>query len=358
MTSPGGGGGGGGNNGYTGPGKGLVLVFDLDQTLIDSHGSIMDEVINKAIPQNKRDELIDKALNKRLIEEILRPASRLRGDPNNKVDAICLLTNNSDRNYVSEICKYLHKLLKSPGVFERVRGIPETGDPDFPLASSGENYFFDYIMVRQHSSRPKSGNPPKRLRDVEFMLNALRKNTNDLERRTFFFDDMLPTHIINMELTQKGYPDHYIIIKGCEGDGSGGFKSGSGDCSVYTPVTEAFKRGVPYSPPVQYPQSGSSTAQRYDQNEEDRKNAEEESRALEFMRAARATMKPTAAVKPSGLSLLFKPPPSGGSNETAAAAAKPAANSRAKAYEGGRRYKKTKKYRYKNKKSKKTRRRH
>jgi hypothetical protein len=342
MSSAGaGGGGGGGNNGYTGPGRGLVLVFDLDQTLIDSHGSIMDEVINKAMPQNKKDELIDKALNKRLVEEVLRPASRLRGDPN-KVDAICLLTNNSDRNYVFEICKYLHKLLKSPGAFESVRRIPAIGDPDFPEANSGENYFFDYIMVRQHSSRPKWGNPAKRLRDVEFMLNALKKSTNDLERRTFFFDDMLPTHVINMELTQKGYPDHYTIIKNCEGDGSGGFITGIGDCSDYTPVTEAFRRGVPYSPPVQYAQSAPSTAQSYDQNEQ------EERQASEFMRAARATMKPT---KPSGLSLLFNPPSSGGSTAATAAAAA-AANQRAQAYEGGRRYKKTKKFRYKNKNKK------
>jgi hypothetical protein len=345
-------GGGGGNNGYTGPGKGLVLVFDLDQTIIDSHG-IMD-LVTARVDQDVKDKTINQALNHRLVEEILRPAARLRASGSDKIDAILLLTNNSSRDYVSEVCTYLSKYLKSKGAFEDVRATVGTGDPAFPTAGTG--LFFDYIMVRQHFFRPKSENPPKRMRDVELMLKALGYPPNDLERRTFFFDDMLPKHVIERELAAKGYANHYIVIKGCVGDGSGGFIGGTADCSDYTPVTEAFKHGVAYSQPVPTLTAASTPAaevvelteeQKREQANANAREAEEEARARAFVAAAKATKSRSA------LTGLFAPPPA------AAAAAMNAANLRAAAYEGGRRrYKKTRRRNKKAKANKKSRRRY
>jgi hypothetical protein len=301
--------------GYTGPGKGLVLVFDLDNTIIDTHGGLMEAINNKTTPQEEKDRLIGEALNSKLVDQVLRPAAQLRDSGSGKVDCIFLLTNNSDRNYVSTICSYLARTLESKGLFETIRNVQGIGDVNIPYLPG---YFFDYIMVRYHHSRSGSDNPPKRMADVIFMMNALKKPINDLERRTFFFDDMLPKHFIQRELAAKGYADNYIFIKGYNWDGSGGFIKSKADSTDYSLVTEAFKNGVPltrtkvttatvaipntrpnftYTSPTYVPHELSEEEQR--SLEEER---EEEEKAKKFVAATKASIK-----RPS-LGSLFGPP--------------------------------------------------
>jgi hypothetical protein len=230
------------NNGYTGPGKGLVLVFDMDNTIIDTYQGLMHAILDPAVTPEGKDRLIGDALNSKLVDEVLRPAAQLRDSGSGKVDAIIVLTNNSDRNYIFAVCSYLSRTLGSKGLFQTIRGKQNVGDTEFPdLSSTDSGYFFDYIMVRYHHSR-SGDNPSKRMADIKFMMDALQKPTNDLERRTFFFDDMTPRHAIYRDLAAKGYADNYIFIKG-----PGGFTKGTEDPTDFSIVTAAFENGVPRS---------------------------------------------------------------------------------------------------------------
>ena len=233
--------------GYTGPGTGLVLVFDLDNTIIDTDLELMKFVIDEARPLAERDAHIDAALNKKLLNEVLRPAAKLRDDGSNKVSAILLLTNNSSEEYASLVSSYLAKLLKSEGAFETVRADRFKGAPSIPPSIHG--LFFDYIMIRTHPTRPQNPSvnggpvPPKRIADIFTMLNRLGMPTNDLERRTFFFDDSIQRHELLRELYVKGYPSHYVFIEANQGSESG-YMKGSPDATDYSQVVKAFAEGV------------------------------------------------------------------------------------------------------------------
>jgi len=236
--------------GYTGPGTGLVLVFDLDNTIIDTDLELMNAVIDISTPLVEREALIDAALNKKLLDEVLRPAAKLRDDGTNKVNAILLLTNNSSEEYVSLVSSYIAKILKSEGAFESVRANRVKGSPGIPASLHG--LFFDYIMVRQHPNRSQipvaestGPIPAKRIADIRQMLNYLGMPINDLERRTFFFDDSLNPHELLRELSGKGYPGHYVFIRQNEGSESG-YAKGSPDVTDYSGVIKAFTEGVPF----------------------------------------------------------------------------------------------------------------
>ena len=233
--------------GYTGPGTGLVLVFDLDNTIIDTDLELMKFVIDDARPLAERDAHIDAALNKKLLNEVLRPAALLRDNGSNKVSAILLLTNNNSGEYASLVSSYLAKLLKSEGAFETVRADRFKGAPSIPPSLHG--LIFDYIMMRNHPTRPQNPSvnggpvPPKRIADIFTMLNCLGMPTNDLERRTFFFDDSLHRHELLRELSVKGYPSHYVFIEANKGSESG-YMKGSPDATDYSQVIKAFADGV------------------------------------------------------------------------------------------------------------------
>lgn len=188
---------------------GLVLVFDLDQTLIDSNG------LSKKQGNDNIWNRIGSHLNMRLINEVFRPALELRVEK--KVDAIFLLSNNSGKEYVINVIHYLALIL----------GVDEP---------------FDYVMIRQHSSRPQSLNPPKRIQDVKFMMdNAVVAipYSDDLASRVYFFDDNT-THEIRKELE----PDHYIEIQGPdvdENEQNMGFIAGKPDFSDYREITRVLK---------------------------------------------------------------------------------------------------------------------
>lgn len=148
--------------------SGLVLVWDMDNTLV---GNYFD-VENKS----EKDILY---LNRNAVA-VLQTAvnAKTRGN----VDAIFMLTNNADKQFI----EYVHERLKT-----RL---------DVPVV-------FDYIMDRTHESRTPSDDPPKRLKDVEYMMEAVGLSTYNLANRVFFFDD-IPDHKILAEIP----PAHYIHI--------------------------------------------------------------------------------------------------------------------------------------------------
>jgi len=182
---------------------GLILVFDLDQTLIDS-----TNLLQKANEGKSLWNLIESHLNMRIIDTVLRPALQLRGKG---VDAIFLLSNNNSSDYVINVIRYLSLKL-------------------------GVDEIFDYVMIRSHSSRERTLNPPKRLADVEYMVNNMitpisYSDKYSLARRVYFFDDNTK-HLIRDEIPY----DHYIEIQGPDLDMLGnnkGFIIGKPDLSDY-----------------------------------------------------------------------------------------------------------------------------
>lgn len=192
--------------------SGLILVFDLDQTLIDStdmHELLYEEAKKSNLELNA-DKVVDSRINMTIINNVLAPAVKMRG-LGRGVDAIFLLTNNSDRDYVALVCLYLSNLLYSVGKFLKIKNGP-MGNSEYPNANS----LFDYVMIRQHPSRPQVYTPPKSLNEVEYMMKALNlpyRGRPDLAKRTFFFDDN-ENHLIRKEFDMYGYPGHYVIIRG------------------------------------------------------------------------------------------------------------------------------------------------
>lgn len=221
---------------------GLILAFDLDQTLIDSDGTFeeLDADERKPVAEQRVWDIIHERLNMTLITKVLVPAVTLR-DSGTGIDGIFLLTNNSSREYVANITLYLMNLLNSKGRFNTIQKTPY-GNSDFPEASN----VFDYVMVRQHGSRNRSTNPPKTLKDIAYMATALGipyRDNADLARRTFFFDDNT-SHKIRQELSTFGYPTHYTIIQGPDSVGgvNKGFVKGKPDLSDYRYIDQVFRR--------------------------------------------------------------------------------------------------------------------
>jgi hypothetical protein len=149
--------------------SGLVLVWDMDNTLVGNYYDVLDRSSREVLHFNRNAvSILDQAVK-----------AKARGT----VDAIFMLTNNADKDFI----EYVHNRLKTK--------------LDIPLV-------FDYIMDRTHEARPPpSDDPPKRLEDVEFMMKAVGKSTYNLANRVFFFDD-IPDHEILAEIP----PAHYIHI--------------------------------------------------------------------------------------------------------------------------------------------------
>ena len=145
--------------------NGLVLVWDMDATLVGNY-----------IDPEGPEELI---FNERALA-ILKRATEAR--KTGKVAAIFLLTNNSDENFIRLVKFQLSQRLGVPLVF-------------------------NYAMQRYHPARPLSQDPPKRLQDVEYMMREIRKPTDNLAERVFFFDDRAD-HVIRSEIPA----DQYIQI--------------------------------------------------------------------------------------------------------------------------------------------------
>lgn len=178
---------------------GLILVFDLDQTLVNTNG-LTKKTVN--------DLNIKSFLNIRLINEVLKPALNLR---NKGVDAIFLLSNNSSKDYVSNVIQALETMLNVTNLF-------------------------NYSMIRTDPSRPNNENPPKSLKDIKYMMDyaGIKYTDDDLASRVYFFDDYTG-HEIRNEIDA----DNYIVIQGP-------LDAGKPDLSDYRKITSALnslKRG-------------------------------------------------------------------------------------------------------------------
>jgi hypothetical protein len=177
---------------------GLILVFDLDQTL--AHTT----------------DLVYFNLNiARILNYIVKKT--LRGSV---IDGIFLLTNNDNKDYVKLIDENLKINLKSTGAFRGGEGYP------------ADKYFFDYIMDYTHSRR--NPDKSKSYADIKFMVDSLGiRYTDDTEllSRTYFFDDL--AHILKDQMTAAGLPDHYIQI-------TPPFENKADDVTNYEPVKMAI----------------------------------------------------------------------------------------------------------------------
>ena len=156
------------------------------------------------------------------------------------IDAIFLLTNNSDKEYIKNINDYIvyHLRNNNNNVLNNIGniGIFTGGEEGYPEGV----YFFDYIMDYVHSHR----NPrkTKSLADIKYMADKIGLTYNndlDLLNRTFFFDDR--DHVIKEEMEENGIPHHYIkITPPYEPDLNSFFT----DNTNYKPVYDAIKEGI------------------------------------------------------------------------------------------------------------------
>jgi hypothetical protein len=166
-----------------------ILVFDLDGTIAGNYVNFRNNRANKSIA--------DIQINPRILE-VLRLADAAR--KSKKIDAIFLLTNNSDIFYIFMVQYVIGKLVSGSSRTE-------------VNAGNGKNMklydFFDDVMSRNDNRRLRAadGNPPKRLEDVRVMAEELGANTNNLAERVWFFDD-IDDHQIRSEIPTG----HYIHI--------------------------------------------------------------------------------------------------------------------------------------------------
>jgi len=184
---------------------GLILVFDMDQTLVDTNSLL--EIKNAANSHTYFNtfsthidslskvhyENIEKNLNTSLIDGILKPAIEQRKN-NGTVSAILLLTNNSHDMYIKNVLLAINNRL---GLLINNK--------------LGKVRAFDKVFSRNRGGlNPTGRNPPKRLADVEEMLSRVGKPflKNTLASRVYFFDDH-HEHKIKNEIAN----DHYFTVK-------------------------------------------------------------------------------------------------------------------------------------------------
>lgn len=200
---------------------GIVLVFDLDQTILDSSD---DTLFDGSLGSEGIKELIKKNLNMNVVNLLIR-ASKLR--PGRKVTAICLLTNNSSTGFVKLVDDVLKEFTGSVGSYGK-----KAAEDGFEV---GE-YFFDAIMTRNHSARPSiaSGSPPKRIEDVNKMLEPFAVSFGSATMDELFFFDDLPNHEIMQTYKEVGeFRENYIQIKPP-------YTKYTKDTTNYTPILRAL----------------------------------------------------------------------------------------------------------------------
>jgi hypothetical protein len=212
---------------------GLVLVFDLDQTILDSSDP---KFFDGSLRPDEIRELIKKNLNMNIVNLLIR-SSKLR--PSGKVSAICLLTNNSSINFVQLVDSVLKDLTGSVGSYGK-----KAVEDGF---EAGE-YFFDAVMTRNHSARPSTaaGSPPKRLEDINKMLEPFDLSFGSATMDDLFFFDDLPNHQIMQTYREVGeFRENYIQIKPP-------YTKYRIDTTNYTPVLRALANldGQPDTLPV------------------------------------------------------------------------------------------------------------
>jgi len=213
---------------------GLVLVFDMDQTLIDTSDGIKERPINDSTIPDIKD-----ALNYKLIEEVLRPAAILRST--GKIDAIVMLTNTSKKCFAAYVSYVLSMILDSESKYNSTEVNPTLDCNFYDTGQTITQSFFDYIMwsdpTRRKKKDPASKEVSKDLDDVRLILEALEINTDSLENRIFFFDDR-SDHLMGKEFASAGFENHYVKISPREKDP--GFKK-DGNTTNYSAPMKALK---------------------------------------------------------------------------------------------------------------------
>ena len=181
---------------------GLVLVWDLDQTLI-------------ATPY------IQGVFNQNAIDVMFKC---IKAKANGSVSANLLLTNNQSISFILSVVKDLISLYNSKNPANKIEYL---FDNIYTGQKRIDNILLEYVFVNskrkwdqtiKRGSLTKEivylGNIRKGLEDVKNMLDEVKIPSDNLENRVFFFDD-IPYHKMIEELPK----DHYIVISPPFGSG-------------------------------------------------------------------------------------------------------------------------------------------
>jgi len=267
---------------------GLTLVFDMDQTILDSSDPYLFERPPDPESRNLLKEKIKIGLNWNIVA-ILKRAVKLRPD---KVSSIFLLTNNSSTILVSALDEVLREITGSTGRYKGDNGLPNT-----------QVYFFDSIMMRQHSSRPKTvdDNPPKRANDIMTMISptANIKHEETL-KNTYFFDD-IEKHVLKSEFDNIGKGDNYIHI-------TPPYKRGIPDTTNYRPVLQALSLldGEPAEFPQKYGRNRSNNSGGVNNSEFPELSELQDNNLKKYLERVTVPTAPRGTKR--SLKNLFKPP--------------------------------------------------
>ena len=205
---------------------GLVLVFDMDQTIIDSDPFFKSNPLEYS--------KIPDYLNMNVVNILLR-AAKLRPT---KVMAIFLLTNNSDKQFVAAVDSALYKLsMGSRGKYNTV----ESADSNSSKMPHKE-YFFDDIFMIDHPKRKQASigvsSGVKDLHTVLEMMHTINSDEHpNIIKNLFFFDDM-SNHKLHDEFIEYSggkYKNHYITIHPP-------YQKGKIDKTNYRPILKALQK--------------------------------------------------------------------------------------------------------------------
>jgi hypothetical protein len=177
--------------------KGLILVFDLDNTLVMNHflspedtGSLLQDI--ESLWQTY-DINIFKSLNIECAQVLFEA---MEAKKTGIVDSIFLITNNSDTIFINSVIDVLKVVFGTDKVFDAV--LARNG----LLSDDGE-------VVEASGRSARSQNPPKRMKDVRFLLTHIGKAvsaspSSQLNRRVFFLDDFAG-HQICKEIPKENF---------------------------------------------------------------------------------------------------------------------------------------------------------
>jgi hypothetical protein len=202
----------------------IVLVFDMDQTLIDTNKDN-----NAAMSHHKK---IPSLLNTRLLEEVISPAVRLRNQGRNI--AILLLTNNGDEEYIKAVMSEINNRIFDLHIRSnlQMRDNIKNFNEYFKEKEKEKDArpVFDAFMTAKTPGR-YAKEFVKDLEDVKLMLQTARLpyDIKQLVSNTYMFDDM-PEHKIKSEIQPGNY--FYIVSK----KGEGGFTVDGGDATDYSKI--------------------------------------------------------------------------------------------------------------------------
>ena len=211
------------------PSTDLVLVWDLDQTLIGI-GDREPDRYRKCFELNPVKPI---AIYNAKALEILYTAVQAR--EKGVVSAILLLTNNPSMEFVNYIAEQLHTF------YNKIQPRARVTRPIFDCIYIGDKIEGTNSYTHGRVIQPPfntgtgfmcTGNLRKGLEDVKNMLESVGKPSDNLENRVFFFDDF-PHHLMKDEIPKE----HYIVIKPK-------FDEGKTDKTNFTLIQRLLNEGI------------------------------------------------------------------------------------------------------------------